>query len=290
MSAQPNVSTSWMRRKVMGVPLIYLAGGFVIILAALAWRMKPSSSAAPADTGTPVESAGDTILSGDTGTLPPVPLGTVVAPPPAPANDNANTSIDTNDEWLKRGVSFLIQQGYGPGDAQRALSTYLDSGDVSMQQAEMRDKVIREFGLPPNPPTVGNTIAAPGRIQGTLPRVHVVKVPAEDSAGELAALYYGPGKSWKPIADANNGRVSFKIGESVKIPVYPTNAPARKQGTPPLTHIVKSPLEDSAGELAALYYGPGRSYYPIEKANGNRVKYTIGQHVQIPVYPKPAAK
>lgn len=279
-------SGGFLRKKVLGVPVLYLVGGFVLILAAVAWKMKPSASSdAPADA--PVEAADDTILT-DSGTLPALPLGTVVAQQSTPVPDNVgNSGIESNDDWLRKGVAYMVSQGYTATEVQSALQIYLDAGDMSYQQGEIVNMTIKELGTPPYPVGVGTVASAPARVQGSIPRAHIVKSLSEDTTAELAALYYGVGDDWHStlIARNNGGRTKFAIGDSVNIPALPVTP--TKQGTPPLTHVVHIHQEDSAGELANLYYGVGRSWLPIAQANGGRTAFAIGQSVKIPVYPVP---
>ncbi|HJY05898.1 MAG TPA: hypothetical protein VJ323_06250, partial [Bryobacteraceae bacterium] len=151
MSEQPPVSSpSFFSRKIGGIPVLYLVGGFVVVLAVIAWRMKPNSVASEE----PAMSADDpfrsdaNIRNEDDSPLPPIPVGTVVAPVQGtPANpDQGNAAIQTNTDWLKAGVEFLVSKKQGPAEAQRALSTYLDGTDMTMAQQAMVDQVIAEYG------------------------------------------------------------------------------------------------------------------------------------------------
>lgn len=275
MSDQPSGNPSWMRRKVMGIPLIYLAGGFVIILAALAWKMKPA--AAPADTTatdtTPVESASDTILSESQSPLPALPLGTVTAPPSSTPGDVGNASITDNDEWLRRGVAFLIEKGNAPGEAQAALATYLDGGDVTFAQGKMRDDAIREFGLPPTPPQIGSTGPAPAKSQGPLPRSHTVMSSSDNDAVELALLYYGRNDPFavNSITSRNNGVAHYAVGQKIWIQELPKPTTVTTPAKPaPRYHTVAK--GDTLQTVARRYYGSSDKWLTVYNAN----RATIG--------------
>jgi hypothetical protein len=126
--------------------MLYLLGGGVAIIAIYAYKTKSATPAA-AVAATPVAPPVATI-GGDV--YPTMPVGTnIVAPAPAPAA-GTNTTVTTNDAWLKQGVAFLGTSGVTGGIAQSALSLYLDGNQMSYAQGVLRDKVIAQFGLPPN--------------------------------------------------------------------------------------------------------------------------------------------
>lgn len=366
MSDQPTVSSaSFFGRKIGGIPVLYLVGGFVVVLVVIAWRMKPSTVASE-DAATQPEFASDTIRTESI--YPPLPLGTVTAPPQgtgATTPDSGNASIETNTDWLKAGVEFLVSKNESPGAAQAALTAYLDGEDLSADQARMRDLAIKEYGLPPDPGSVGKTLPdtpapdpntptaptittnaewlragvahlvslkegpveaqsalstyltgenmtfdqnrmvdivikkyglppdpgsvgstapPPARAQGPVPRAHIVKSTSEDSVGELSKLYYGVTDVPKMnlIVNANRGAAQFPVGSTVQIPALPASMT-------PTTHRVRTTYEDSPGELAKYYYGRTDAFAisVITKANGNRNRFNVGDLVRIPAFPKP---
>jgi hypothetical protein len=143
------------KKKVLGVPVLYLIGSGVLVLAVYAWRTKavtPTDAAVTPSTGTTGSVAGTPEL------YPPESTGTViVAPVSAPSGAGVNSSITTNDEWLKAGVAYLGKQGVGAGIAQVALQTYLEGSQLSYLQGEYRDQVIANLGMPPTNITSGGT-------------------------------------------------------------------------------------------------------------------------------------
>lgn len=305
MSLAPATSNaSWTKRKVLGVPLLYLVLGFVVILAAVAWKMKPSAGTAAA-VDTQPEHASDTILSGDPGqTLPPMPLGTVTTTVSSPPTDTVpNSSITTNDQWLSRGTMFLADKGVSPGEAQLALQTYLAGNEVTFQQGQWRDAVIRELGTPPYQQDIGPTQADVARMQGPLPRTHIVKNVNENSASKLAGLYYNRTDTFsvQAIADANGGRTSYNVGDSVTVPVLPkpaapaapvpqpvVSAPAKPVAKPiakPVRHYVIK-RGDTLSGIALKYYGSASktNVNKIASANGIRNANLIyaGRTITIP--------
>ena len=169
MSESPSVPTpkgvpGIFKRKVAGVPVLYLVAGFVVILAVVAWKMKPSSDLEESDSLDAVDEESDAALasgSGDSagGILPAVPNGTVIVAPSTPEPDEA--PYEDNSTWMRKAVAFLIAKGFNPGDAQLAMQAYLSGAQLSYQQGQMRDVVVREFGLPPNDFEAGTTLAKP---------------------------------------------------------------------------------------------------------------------------------
>lgn len=159
-------------KKILGVPALYLLGGFVLILALYAWKSKkavPATVPATAPVagspsagvavgvdanGNPVDAAGN-VVGGSA--YPVMPVGTVVVAPQTTAVPGTNSSILTNDDWLKAGVSYLGTKGVSPGTAQDALQAYLQGSQLSYAQGTLRDEVITEYGLPPTPMQSGGT-------------------------------------------------------------------------------------------------------------------------------------
>lgn len=146
-------------KRVGGVPVIYIAGGVVAVLAVYAWRAK-SAPAAPAETDTTTDTTG----APTDGTLyPSPPDGTVSTPVTGQETTptTGNTAITDNGAWLQAAETYLIGKGYGAGTAQLALQTYLDGSDMTYDQGVMRDAAIAQFGLPPDGATIGATGAKP---------------------------------------------------------------------------------------------------------------------------------
>lgn len=229
-----NPPTSFLRRKVAGIPVIYLLGAAAVALAVLAWRMQnaPDSDVEPG-----AEAASDA-----------VPMETVQN------NSDVNTDYDgfvakssitaapaekveeekpeeTNAQWLKKSVEWRVSQGASGGTVQAALQAYLSGATLSVEQGAERDKAIKQFGLPPDPPektgtAVAAPVIAPAKSQGTLPRYHKVVNTNDDTFADIARIYYPTydATSVTLIANANRGRLvgsgPFKAGTSVYVPKY----------------------------------------------------------------------
>ena len=164
-------SGGWTKKKVAGVPVIYLALGFVAILAVIAWRMKSSPDLTASDTADQNDAEADAAVPGNA--VPPVVSGTVVAQPNS-VEDQA-VPFEDNSTWLHKGVAYLVSKGYNPSDAQRALQAYLSGADMTYQQGTMVDLCIKQFGLPPDDFPIGNT--APKPATRSVPPVTVTPKP-----------------------------------------------------------------------------------------------------------------
>lgn len=218
------------RKKVIGIPVIYLAGAFVAILAVVAWKMKPTP--APADT-TPVDSGGsaadNAINPTDYSGLATQGTVTVVQSPPT---DTPNASITTNQEWVTKGVSWLVSSAAGTNrtdgtTALDALNKYINGEDYSYDQRLLINAVISEYGPPPDGAGGGTGGNAPPKTQGAPPITHTVTGNSDSSLQELATLYYGANSLGEKMdliqASKNNANIGdgpYAVGTKVYIPVF----------------------------------------------------------------------
>lgn len=186
-----------MSRKIGGVPVLYLVAGLVIVLAVVAWRMKPAADVADEQLG--AEDGGEPVDGdGDGGPVPPF----VANPPPAytvPSPDpNGTPTADDNDKWMRRSIEWLAGQGHASADvATIALQKYLGGEQLSVAEGKLRDLAIKHFGLPPDIPTSGGTETpapvpnTPVPVRYIAPGYHTVTGPSNDSYTDMARLFYG---------------------------------------------------------------------------------------------------
>lgn len=125
----------------MGVWVALVGGGLGI-----AWYVNRKGGGTPA-AATPTEATG----SGD--------FATVGADAGASAPTVTDTSPQTNDEWGKRAIDFLIASNYDPSVANQAVNLYLINGTLNIQQTAMINAALRKLGSPPQP--VGATPTNP---------------------------------------------------------------------------------------------------------------------------------
>lgn len=241
----PSKGSSFLTKRYLNIPVLYWGAGAATILAFAAWKMKPMEVDAPTEPVEDFDQGGALSES-----YPDMPTGTVIVAPQPPEQDNSldNASIEDNETWLKRGVSYLVnQRGYGAGAAQSALQAYLEGNDMSYSQGVARDAVIRELGMPPIAPSIGKTGYSPARIQGPLPRYHEVKGANDNSVSKIAQLYYGRSDKFATDAIVNSWAWKTKMGGrsasnlTAGTKVWVPNLPTPKTTTPTITNKTPTP-------------------------------------------------
>lgn len=230
----PTVPTkgSFWRRKIAGIPMIYLVGAIVGVLAIVAFRMRNTNAddtmAADVPMETDQNSEADQFddkynTSYDAFTT----KGSISAADPGQTTQEA--IVETNETWLAKAVPWNIKKGVSAGTAQNALQAYLAGSNLTMEQSTIRDQTIAEFGLPPDPPS--RTSATPtttptARNQGPLPRYHKIESTSDNTYAKIASIYYPSSDTTSVtlLRNANKGRLvtdgPWKIGATVYVPKY----------------------------------------------------------------------
>lgn len=189
------------QKKVAGVPVIYLAGAAVIVLAIVAWRMKPSTDFSDSEGQVQGESEGGSDLptegDPDYSGLETNGSVTVVQQPTQTTPDKVEK---TNEAWVREGAEWAVTaEAQGKGvvtsgtAALAALNKFVYGEDLSYEQKSIVDAVIREKGQPPEAVSgTGNIITdAPAKTQFNPPGIHTVTGKNDNSYWTLSALYYG---------------------------------------------------------------------------------------------------
>jgi nucleoid-associated protein YgaU len=125
----------------MGVWVALVGGGLGI-----AWYVNKGKTPAAATADPTTSATGDGTY--DTVGADPVATTTVT-----------DTSPQTNDEWGKRAIDFLIASNYDPSAANQAVNLYLINGTLTVQQTALINAALRKLGSPPQP--VGSTATNP---------------------------------------------------------------------------------------------------------------------------------
>jgi len=223
------------QKKVAGVPVLYLAAGFVVILAVVAWRMRTTATENTA--GTDPEAALDGIedVEGGIAVSPSNPYagysttGTVVVAPEKPEVEEP-VQID-NDAWVKQGAEWAVNAKKSTGTvAYATLTKYVSGEDLSYDEGELVNAVIAEKGQPPEPiGKVGAISDQPARKQFSSSNgSHIVKGTNDNSAAKLATLYYGNGDATHALRIAQynttlgTATTTYPVGTKVTIPSYVT--------------------------------------------------------------------
>lgn len=222
-------------KKVAGIPVLYLAGAAVIVLAIVAWRMKPSADftddpdqtqGAPEDGSTLEPQEGDDPY----GSLATNGTVTVVQQPTAPVTPDI---MDTNEEWIKAGAEWAVTaaaQAKGVhttgAAAVAALNQWLQGEDLNYDQTQIVEAVIAEKGQPPEGVGATGKITndAPAQRQfNNFPGTHTVKGVNDNTFTKIAVLYYNSnsGDTINLLAGNNptlNSRANLAPGTVVKVP------------------------------------------------------------------------
>ncbi len=216
-----------MKRKVLGVPMLYLVGAFVAILALVAWKMQQT----PPEADTPVDPEADQeqdgappLAGGDTSNYDAITgKGTVIVSPTEPITEP--TVVETNETWAKKAIEWLVQSNKASaGAAQTAISKYLAGSQLSYSEGALRDAAVKEKGLPPDTVTQASPTASQPARKAFTGRSgwHTVKNSNDNTAVKLAMLYYGANTSSTTglITKANSkiGGGPYAIGTRVFIP------------------------------------------------------------------------
>lgn len=141
------------KKKLAGIPVLYIALAVVLILAFFAWRMRGNDSASIEETEIDeFAGLGQTEFM-EAEVNPYVPSNTVLVQQPA---NTGVVTYESNDAWLSAAITWLIQNlNITTGVAQTAVMAYLDGRDMTMTQANYIDAVVRAIGLPPYPNYIG---------------------------------------------------------------------------------------------------------------------------------------
>lgn len=221
-------------KKVAGIPVLYLAGGGAVILAVVAYRLKPSATTdtqGAADAGTDTQAADEAVQAaadGDYSAL--ATQGTVTVVQSQSATEVDNVKYHNNGEWVKAGGEWLVANKGATGTAaSAALSKGIDGAALTYDEGQLLNALIAEGGQPPDGFSSGtSTIATdkPAQRQFTnFPGTHTVKGYNDNTPSELSYLYYGKGDSkYLDLIRAANPshppNATWQIGEKVAIPAF----------------------------------------------------------------------
>ena len=190
-------------RKIGGVPLIYI--GAVVVGLLIFVAIKPVAPVEPLEESD-IEGDGPGFEGDGTGRLE-VSNPVFLTNPIAPVSTGLSAiTEDSNDVWSRRAIEYLISQGSTVGTATVVITKYMDSETLSITEAALRDKAVKQLGLPPEgivrtstenaiirPPASGGTpvYQGPATAQGTPPTKHKVTGRSDTTFKALARLYYG---------------------------------------------------------------------------------------------------
>lgn len=249
------------RKKVAGVPVIYLAGGAVAILAVVAWKMKPS---VPATTETPVDAGGDATAVDESAYDGLATQGTVTVVQ-QPNQTVADPVVPTNSTWVRDGAAWLVSEKKIDGTvAYAALTKYVSGQDRSFDENALVNLVIDHQGAPPDDIAEGGTsgTAAAQKQFSEFPGHHVIKNASDNGFPQLAQLYYNSAAGDRiDLLQAANPTLGetgpWATGTTVLIPAYHA----------PVYYTVTAAKGETASQVASKN---GISLYQLSTLNNIR--------------------
>lgn len=262
----------WMKKKVFGIPLVYIAGLFVAILVVIAWRMRSGTDAVDTDpdSDSATDAVGDADPSNPYGSY--ATQGTVTVQQSGEPTTVTPIGEVTNSSWVRKGAEWAVGQGLAANTnvAYIALNKYVNGEEMSVDEAKIRDAVVRQYGLPPEDfQPSGQTVTTPvaARRQGNPGNtVHRVKGSEDNDFFKLSQLYYGRGGEGVDFLEFHNqklglaGHNNLAVGTAVAIPAY-----SEKYYTPPkdmTTTEVAAKNGTTAAVIALLNNRPATASYP----------------------------
>lgn len=141
----------------LGAWVVVVGGGLGIAL----WTRQNGSSEEP-------EIVEDTSGDEGVGEGPGTPGFLPINPPSSGGTDDG--SYETNEEWSRAAIRWLIAQGYDPSLSNNAITKALAGGTdisgnkMSMQEWALWSIALRQFGSPPQPVNVLPPTSVPGPV------------------------------------------------------------------------------------------------------------------------------
>jgi hypothetical protein len=266
----------FLKRKVFGVPVVYIGGLFVAFLAFIAWRMKPNmSSASDGSTDTDATSK-DAITGADNPYDMFKTTGTVTVQQgsdPATVTPIGNRN---NEAWARQSAEWLTANGTASDVALTTMMKYVNGEQLSIPEGQLRDRAVKQFGYPPEAFTTGGTApntpvasAPAGRQFSSASGIHYVKGESDNTYAKIAALYIGTGQDYTNFLSAHNEQLpangTLQTGIAVKVPKYETKLYQVPAGTQMNAAQIASKNGASAEFISRLnnapasyVWGPGR--------------------------------
>lgn len=226
------MNLGFLKKKVGGIPVLYIVALFVGILAVIAWRMKSNLNTNP-NSDQPTD--GVAADQQDTTTNPYDKFATSGTVTVSQGTDPATVTpiqVATNETWARTAASWLASQGLATtDDAYAAMTAYVNGEQLSVTQGKLRDAAVKQYGLPPEPFTTGGTQTAtpstpPAVMQGKPPLVHTVRGPNDNDFWKLASIYYpNYGAKGVDLIEYHNrtlpsGHNNLPVGTKVSIVPY----------------------------------------------------------------------
>jgi nucleoid-associated protein YgaU len=142
---------------------------------------------------------------------------------PPSGGTSVGSAPDTNEEWGRQAVNYLIAQGYSPSVADSGIRKYLGMDAMSAQEYSLVNEALRKMGSPPQilpppifaPPTIPvvtppkttpPVVAKPPPVvkpPAPKPTVRYYYVKPGNTLSGISKKYYGRADQWSRIYNAN---------------------------------------------------------------------------------------
>lgn len=228
-----------------------------------------------------------------------------IAPAPAPPSDEVP---ETNVEWGKRVLNWLIGMKYDPGIADNAVRKYLYGEKLDLAEQAMINAALVKFGAPPEP-IAPVEVPQPGKQPPSTPQNLVVtgKAPTGDSisfawsptsgASGYRMRAVGTEKWWESTGSTMfygglRGGTEYRfeliayndMGQSPPASITTSTTStgaAPKPPTPappsgPRTHTIRN--GDTLWAIALQYYGNANRHQEIYRANSAVIEAAARTH------------
>jgi len=70
----------------------------------------------------------------------------------APEQNRTSETIESNEQWRRQAVAYLVGAGNPPLGVDRALFAYLNGQELTPEQSDYVSEAITRFGIPPSAP------------------------------------------------------------------------------------------------------------------------------------------
>ena len=150
----------------------------------------------------------------------------------APPTTVADSKFDTNEEWARACVNYLIAQGYDAALSDTAIRKYLESKQLTLSENALVNLALTKYGAPPvllpeapplpviPPPVVVPPPAPPPPPPQQQPSVNlrwvsVTPWPTKTSTlWGISSVVYGAGNKWPTLYNANRVGVTRPDGSA----------------------------------------------------------------------------
>lgn len=234
----------------MGAWVVVVGGG----LAAMYWNSRQVGSGAAGGYALVNNSTQDGVGEGGSGQW--------VDLTPRTTGGYQEPAIETNDQWAKAAIDYLIASGYDPNLSQQAISRMIAGLQLTTAEAALTRIALSKLGSPPSP------LSASEPNVPTAPQTSVVK--------KLKSVWRdAQARVWAVYDDGSTKHLSRAEWIAIGAPTAFTKDEYRKPAAKPVassnrtrTYTVKR--GDTLSKIASRY--PGQSWQRIYNANKSKIK------------------